>query len=180
MEEVAVTSRANSTKLGTPSGCLTTSGGRPSTSPTQSLRYTGAVSCRCSYGSVLENWREWRGKAVHLSHQKPAENAWHLLAQDHFSVARRARVRSPCKDAGGGWVMSLQGRTTPLARQPFTGWTPEDRHRRGRPTNTWWRCVEVEIKTMKHSCGTTEKLAEDRQGWKSFVAALKVSTLNGQ
>ena len=41
-----------------------------------------------------------------------------------------------------------------------------------RPKNTWRRTVEGEIKSMNHSWGTIEKMAKDRQKWRTFVAAL--------
>ena len=51
-------------------------------------------------------------------------------------------------------------------------WTPEGRRKRGRPKTTWRRTVEGELKKLKHSWGTAQKLAQDRQKWRTFVAAL--------
>ncbi|XP_025085353.1 uncharacterized protein LOC112558855 [Pomacea canaliculata] len=59
-------------------------------------------------------------------------------------------------------------------------WTPEGKHKRGRPKNTWRRTVEAEMKTLNHSWGTVGKLAQDRQKWRNFVAALRADWHNGQ
>ena len=52
-------------------------------------------------------------------------------------------------------------------------WTPEEKRKRCRPKTTWRRTVEVEMK-KNHSWGTIQRLASDRLGWRSFVAALYV------
>ena len=54
-------------------------------------------------------------------------------------------------------------------------WTQEGKRKCGRPKTTWRRTVEVEMKNMNHSWGTIQRLASDRQGWRSFVAALYTS-----
>jgi hypothetical protein len=51
-------------------------------------------------------------------------------------------------------------------------WTSEGKCKRGRPINTWRRTVEGEMKTMNNTCETVEKMAKDRQKWRTFVAAL--------
>ena len=58
-------------------------------------------------------------------------------------------------------------------------WTPEGKRMRGRPKTTWRRTVEAEMKNMKHSWGTIQRLASDRQAWRSFFAALYASRLDG-
>ena len=51
-------------------------------------------------------------------------------------------------------------------------WTPKGKRKRGRPKTTWPRTVEVAMRNMNHSWGTIQRLASDRQGQWSFVAAL--------
>ncbi|XP_073671663.1 uncharacterized protein [Paramisgurnus dabryanus] len=51
-------------------------------------------------------------------------------------------------------------------------WTPDGRRKRGRPKVTWRRMVEQELKDHHHTWGTIGTLAQDRQKWKDFVAAL--------
>jgi len=48
-------------------------------------------------------------------------------------------------------------------------WTPEGKHKCGRPKNTWRRTVEGELKSMNHSWGTIEKMTKDRQKWRTLV-----------
>ena len=57
--------------------------------------------------------------------------------------------------------------------------TPEGKRKRGRPKATWRRTVEAEMKNLKHSWGTIQRLAKDRHGWRSFVAALYASRRDG-
>ena len=54
-------------------------------------------------------------------------------------------------------------------------WTPEGKRKRGRPKTLWRRTIEADMKNINHSWGTIQRLASDRQGWGSFVAALHVS-----
>ena len=55
-------------------------------------------------------------------------------------------------------------------------WTPEGKRKRDRRKTTWRRRpVEAEMKKMNHSWDTIQRLASDRQGWRSFVAALYAS-----
>ena len=58
-------------------------------------------------------------------------------------------------------------------------WTPEGKRKRGRPKNTWRRTVEAELKSLHHTWGTIQKLARDRQKWRTFVAALRARPAYG-
>ena len=51
-------------------------------------------------------------------------------------------------------------------------WTPEGKRKRGRPRNTWRRTVENELREVNETWGSITRKAQDRQGWKTFVAAL--------
>ena len=51
-------------------------------------------------------------------------------------------------------------------------WTLDGKRKRGRPRVTWRRTVDSEIKAMQHSWGSLTRLAQNRQEWKNFVAAL--------
>ncbi|KAK3737706.1 hypothetical protein RRG08_023104 [Elysia crispata] len=51
-------------------------------------------------------------------------------------------------------------------------WRPEGHRKRGRPKTTWKRTVEAEAAAMGQSWGTLRMLAQDREQWKEFVAAL--------
>ena len=58
-------------------------------------------------------------------------------------------------------------------------WRPEGKRKRGRPKNTWRRTVETEAAAMGHSWGTLRVMAQDRDRWRSFVAALIASRQEG-
>ena len=58
-------------------------------------------------------------------------------------------------------------------------WSPEEKWKCDRLKTTWRRIVEAEMKNMNHSWGTIQRLASDRQGWRSFVAALYASWRDG-
>ena len=57
-------------------------------------------------------------------------------------------------------------------------WTPPQRKQKwGRPKNTWHRTVERALKTLHHTWGTAQKLAQNRPEWGTciFVASLHAS-----
>ena len=54
-------------------------------------------------------------------------------------------------------------------------WMPEGKQKRGWPKNTWHRTVEGELKTLHHTWGTIQELAQNRQEWGTFVAASHAS-----
>lgn len=49
----------------------------------------------------------------------------------------------------------------------------------GRPKVTWRWIVEAEIKEQRKSWGTLQKLAHDRQGWRTLVTALYTKGVEG-
>ena len=57
-------------------------------------------------------------------------------------------------------------------------WTPEGKRKRGRPRNTWRRTVEAEMKDWNETWGTITRRAQNRDDWRSFVAALIASGQN--
>ena len=52
-------------------------------------------------------------------------------------------------------------------------WTGEWKQKPGLPKNTRHRTVEGELKNLRHTWGTIQKLAQNRQGWGTIVAALQ-------
>lgn len=50
--------------------------------------------------------------------------------------------------------------------------TPEGNRELGRPKNPWRRAVEKEMKEHKFTWGEIEKVAQDRDKWRSEVLAL--------
>jgi hypothetical protein len=58
-------------------------------------------------------------------------------------------------------------------------WTPEGKRKHGTPKNTWRRSVEGEMKTTNNTWRTVEKMAKDRQIWRTSVAALHANGILG-
>ena len=50
-------------------------------------------------------------------------------------------------------------------------WAPDGKRKRGRSRTTWRRPVESEMGAIWHSWGSLTRLAQDRLGWRDFVAA---------
>ena len=73
------------------------------------------------------------------------------------------------------WIGHLQQKDANSVTKVAIHWTPEEKWKCGRPKTTWRRTVEAKMKNMNDSWGTIQRLASDRQGWRSFVAALYAS-----
>ena len=54
-------------------------------------------------------------------------------------------------------------------------WTQEGKRKKRRRKTKWRGIAEAKTKTMNQSWGTIQRLASDREGWRSFVAALYTS-----
>ncbi|KAK7094897.1 uncharacterized protein [Littorina saxatilis] len=78
------------------------------------------------------------------------------------------------------WIGHVMRREQDSTTRTVLHRTPEGKHKRGRPKNTWRRTVEGELKTLNHTWGTIKRLAQNRQEWRSFVAALHAKRHNGQ
>ena len=78
------------------------------------------------------------------------------------------------------WIGHVIRREQENITQTALHWTPDGKRKRGRPKNTWRRMVEGELKTLHHTWGSIKTLAQNRQEWKSFVAALHANRHNGQ
>ena len=120
---------------------------------------------------------------VHLPHQEPSKNPTNILAQDHLQPTSfrplRPRQHEHHHHAKAMEMDRACGETR--ARQhcrTALHWTTEGKRKRRRPKNTWHGTVEGELKTLHHTWGTVQKLAQNRQGWSTFVAALHASRHN--
>jgi len=49
-------------------------------------------------------------------------------------------------------------------------WSPEGKHKRGRPRKNWQETISEDIRCMGMTWSEAIDLAEDRQGWKDCVA----------
>ena len=75
------------------------------------------------------------------------------------------------------WVRSAQG--CQLHHQSCNPLDPRGKAEAWSTEDNLAKTVEAEIKKMNHSWGTIQRLASDRQGWRSFVAALYASWRDG-
>ena len=73
------------------------------------------------------------------------------------------------------WIGHVLHKNVNSITKVATHWTPEGKRKSGRPKTTWRRTVEAELKNMNHGWGTIQRRASDREGWRSFVAALYAS-----
>ncbi|KAK7114566.1 hypothetical protein V1264_000610 [Littorina saxatilis] len=117
---------------------------------------------------------------------EPQENPAYLLAQHHLQPTATCPVQPREhgdhrheKAVDMDWTCLIRRQQDNITRTAFH-WTPEGKRKRGRPKNTWRRTVEGELKTLNHTWGTIQRLAQNRQEWRSFVAALHASRHNGQ
>ncbi|KAK7103497.1 uncharacterized protein [Littorina saxatilis] len=95
-----------------------------------------------------------------------------LLAQESMeTIVTRRRWK---------WIGHVLRRQQDSITRTALHWTPEGKRKRGRPKNTWRRTVEGELKTLNQTWGTIQRLAQNRQEWRSFVAALHANRHNGQ
>ena len=51
-------------------------------------------------------------------------------------------------------------------------WTPSGKRNRGRPLGTWRRTIDEEARAIHKTWHEISWLAQDREAWRSFVAAL--------
>ena len=70
------------------------------------------------------------------------------------------------------WIgHALRKPSNNITRQALQ-WNPQGKRGRGRPQETWKRCVERDIKEMKLTWGLLGKMAQDRDNWKMLVRGL--------
>nr|KAG5695065.1 hypothetical protein BaRGS_032558 [Batillaria attramentaria] len=73
-------------------------------------------------------------------------------------------------DKQGGTDADVRIRTG-TTRQALT-WNPQGKRKRGRPRNTWRCDLEADAKSVGHSWGQLERLAQDREAWRTLVGGL--------
>ena len=126
-----------------------------------------------SSASGLWDETQWQ-KLQHIFLPRTISNR-DLLAQcqqeDTETIISRKRWR---------WIGHMLCKDANSTTKAAIHWTPEEKLKCGQLKTTWQRSVEVEIKNMNHSWGTIQRLASDRQRWRSFVAALYASLHDGQ
>ena len=77
------------------------------------------------------------------------------------------------------WVgHTLRRDPTSITRQALD-WNPQGKRRRGRPTTTWRRSLDTELRTYGISWGEAKHETQDRTGWKTVVKALSIMFQKG-
>ena len=70
------------------------------------------------------------------------------------------------------WIgHTLRKPATSTTRQALQ-WNPQGARRRGRPQETWKRCVERDMKHLGYGWSELGKMAQDKKGWKSLIRGL--------
>ena len=73
------------------------------------------------------------------------------------------------------WIGHVLRRDSSSITKTALHWTPEGKRKKGRPRMTWRRTVEGEMKVMGQTWGSITRMAQDRDGWRAFVAALNTT-----
>lgn len=70
------------------------------------------------------------------------------------------------------WIgHTLRKPASSITRQALT-WNPQGKRKRGRPRNSWRRDLDAEAKSMGHTWGQLERIAQDRTAWRDLVRGL--------
>ena len=147
--------------------------------------YQSCVLSTLLYGS--ECWRMTESDLNKLStfHTKNLRRIlrifWPVTISNHELLARcnQDSMETIIKRRRWRWIGHVCRREQDNLTRTALHWTPEGKRKRGRPKNTWRRTVEGELKTLHHTWGTIQKLAQNRQEWRAFVAALHARRHNG-
>lgn len=91
--------------------------------------------------------------------------------EDMSTIIRRRRWR---------WIGHVLRKEQQDLTKTALFWTPEGKRKRGRPKTTWRRTVQTEMAELNHTWGSLQKIASDRQKWRTFVAAPHATWRNGQ
>ena len=186
MEEQGVTSGTVLTKPDKPLECSTTCRGPLSTAPRPSWRSTKAVWCPPYYTALnAGGWQRATSPNCQSFIQKNLriilQSLWPDTISDQQLLARcnQDSMETIIMWRRWRWIGHVMSREQDNITRTALHWKPEGKCKRGRPRNTWRRTVETELKTMQHTWGTIQRLAQNRQTWRSFVAALRATRHNG-
>ena len=184
MEEQGITSRTVSTRPDTPSEYSTTCGGPLTTAQRPSWEDL-KIYQNLLYG--FECWRMTESDITKLSvfHTTNLRRILRIFWPDTISnqqlLARCNQDSMETIIMGRRWRWNghVMRREQDNITNTALHWTPEGKRKRWRPRNTWHRTVEAELETMQHTWGTIQKLARNRQTWRSFLAVLRATRHNG-
>lgn len=81
-------------------------------------------------------------------------------------------IRSDIKRRKWSWLGHILRKPQDDITRQSIEWSPQGSRRRGRPSKTWRRLVEIEAAEVGVSWGEIKYIAIDKTRWKSFVEAL--------
>ena len=70
------------------------------------------------------------------------------------------------------WIGHTIRKSASNTTRQALNWNPQGKRKRGRPKNTWRRDVEADIKELGLNWGKLERLAQDRDAWRTLVGGL--------
>lgn len=70
------------------------------------------------------------------------------------------------------WIGHTLRKSASSTTRQALNWNPQGKRKRGRPRNTWRRDMEADIKKLGHNWGKLERLAQDRDAWRTLVGGL--------
>ena len=70
------------------------------------------------------------------------------------------------------WIGHTLRKPASSTTRQALNWNPQGRRKRGRPRNTWRRDVDADTKKLGHTWGKLERLAQDREAWRTLVGGL--------
>lgn len=137
-------------------------------SPQYSIKNKIKLYQRCVLSTLLYSSEFWRMTASNLS-KLSTFHTRSLLRIFWPNIISNQQILAPDQ-------LRERNKTTRTALH----WTPEECRKRGRPKETWCRTVERELKALKQTRDNIQRFAQNRQEWRSFVAALYTSMHKGQ
>jgi len=148
--------------------------------------YNSCVIPTLLYGS--ECWRMTEADQQKLStfHTKSLRRILRVFwpnkisNQDLLSRCKQENMNTIIKRRRWRWIGHVLRKDQQDLTKTALFWTPEGKRRRGRPRITWRRTVEAEMNELNHSWGSLQKMAKDRQKWRTFVAAPHTIWRNGK
>lgn len=145
---------------------------------TKSRFYKSCVLSVLLYGA--ECWRMTEGDINRLSsfHNGCLRKIMGIFWPNKISnvelheKANREDMRAMLIKRRWQWIGHVIRKPTDNTTRIALRWTPEGNRKPDQPKNTWRRTVEKEIKKHKFTWGELEKVAQDRDKWRSQVLVL--------
>ena len=96
----------------------------------------------------------------------------HISNQELWQKTNQEPIAITIKRQKWKWVGHTLRKNQNSIPRSALDWNPQGKRKRGRPTSTWRRTLNTELKTIHMSWGEAKKLAHDRDRWRNAVEAL--------